>query len=80
MTTTQHSCNGGNGPMFGRRTAGCPRCDELTAGAAPRTLHWVEARKRSEREQAGRAAAIRHHYSSGECARTCNGVCVRFDW
>lgn len=30
--TTPHTCGGVN---FGRKTAGCPRCDELTAGAAP---------------------------------------------
>lgn len=28
----QHTCGG---PKFGRRTRGCPRCDQLTAGAAP---------------------------------------------
>ncbi len=28
--TTQHTCGG---PVFGRKTAGCPRCDELLAGA-----------------------------------------------
>jgi hypothetical protein len=36
--TTKHTCNGGNGPAFGRKTAGCPRCDELLAGAAP--VEW----------------------------------------
>lgn len=33
--TTKHSCNEGNGPVFGRKTAGCSRCDELLAGAKP---------------------------------------------
>jgi hypothetical protein len=33
-TTTKHTCGG---PAFGRRTAGCPRCDELAAGAEPRS-------------------------------------------
>ena len=28
-----HTCGG---PVFGRLTGGCPRCDELRAGAAPR--------------------------------------------
>ena len=32
MATTKHTCGG---PVFGKRTAGCPRCDELSAGAAP---------------------------------------------
>jgi hypothetical protein len=30
--TTQHTCGG---PVFGKKTPGCPRCDELIAGAAP---------------------------------------------
>lgn len=34
--TTKHTCNDGAGPHFGKKTAGCPRCDELSAGAAPR--------------------------------------------
>ena len=40
MTTdekvTKHTCNDGDGPHFGKKTAGCPRCDELMAGVAPR--------------------------------------------
>lgn len=38
--TTKHTCNDGNGPAFGRKTPGCPRCDELLAGAAP--VAWVK--------------------------------------
>lgn len=33
---TKHTCNNGNGPVFGKKTPGCARCDELIAGAAPR--------------------------------------------
>lgn len=33
---TQHTCNNGGRPVFGRLTAGCPRCDELKAGAPTR--------------------------------------------
>jgi hypothetical protein len=36
-TGTEHTCNGGNGPMWGRKLPGCPRCDELLAGAPART-------------------------------------------
>lgn len=36
-TGTEHECNGGRGPMWGRRLPGCPRCDELLAGAPART-------------------------------------------
>ena len=28
MITTDHTCNEGNGPVRGMRTAGCPGCDE----------------------------------------------------
>lgn len=33
--TTRHTCGG---PVFGRKTPGCPRCDELLAGAEP--VRW----------------------------------------
>jgi len=36
ISKTAHTCNDGRGPMFGKKTAGCPRCDELAAGSAPR--------------------------------------------
>lgn len=37
-TTTKHTCGG---PVFGHKTPGCPRCDELLAGAAP--VVWANA-------------------------------------
>lgn len=37
QTGTEHTCNGGHGPMWGRKLPGCPRCEELLAGAASRT-------------------------------------------
>lgn len=47
---TKHTCNDGYGPNFGRKTAGCPRCDELIAGSAPRTGWGMsEADKARER-------------------------------
>jgi hypothetical protein len=33
-----HTCNDGQGPFFGRRTDGCPRCEQLGRGAAP--VRW----------------------------------------
>jgi hypothetical protein len=42
MAATKHTCNGGNGPVFGRKTPGCPRCDELLAGAKP--VVWAKPR------------------------------------
>lgn len=36
-TSTQHTCcPPGRGPAFGRKTPGCPRCDELIGGAPAR--------------------------------------------
>ena len=35
---TQHTCGG---PVFGQKTPGCPRCDELLAGAAPRPARFT---------------------------------------
>lgn len=70
-TTTKHTCGG---PAFGRRTAGCPRCDELAAGAAPVTQPW---RKHYADMAAQRAESIRTH----DCKRAgCMSVCVAFDW
>ncbi len=75
-TTTKHTCNEGFGPSFGRKTAGCPRCDELSAGAAP--VRW--ACQDASEEARLRSAAIARHYRSDECSRTCGPVCTRFDW
>ena len=50
MATTKHDCGG---PVFGRKTPGCPRCDELIGGAAP--VKWA----RSYDEQ--RAREVRRH-------------------
>ena len=44
---TKHTCNG---PTFGRLTPGCPRCDELAAGAAPRRWHGARRETAAERE------------------------------
>lgn len=30
---SKHTCNGGKGPKWGRKTPGCPRCDELLEDA-----------------------------------------------
>lgn len=37
QTGTEHRCNGGRGPVWGRKTRGCPRCEEILAGAPART-------------------------------------------
>lgn len=68
--TTKHTCGG---PVFGRLTRGCPRCDELLAGAEP--VVWASTRRqRAERQ---RIAEIRAH----DCKRSgCGPVCTFGDW
>lgn len=70
--TTKHTCNSGNGPVFGRKTAGCPRCDELSNGAKP--VVW--AGNRAQRDDAQRCREIAahfsgHHHQSGGCGPVC---------
>jgi hypothetical protein len=68
---TKHSCNDGAGPHFGRRTAGCARCDELAAGAKP--VVWNN-RKAQDAHFYNR---LREH----DCKKSgCGPVCVSFDW
>lgn len=74
---TKHTCGG---PAFGRKTPGCPRCDELLAGA-PVVRGWGYEKAR---ESTLRCEAIRRHYAKdangrSECDRQCLPICVRFD-
>ena len=67
--TTKHTCGG---PVFGQKTPGCPRCDELLAGAAP--VKWAISPREEDRRL---AAAIRAH----DCSRRgCGPVCTFGDW
>lgn len=70
-TTTKHTCGG---PVFGRKTPGCPRCDELLAGAPPVVFgNWHSRKADDER----RAREIREH----SCERSgCGLVCTFGDW
>ena len=71
-TTTKHTCNDGHGPAFGKKTPGCPRCDELLNGAAP--VKWAISQREEDRRL---AAAIRAH----DCrTRGCGPVCTFGDW
>ena len=68
---TKHTCRDGRGPVFGYRTAGCPRCDELSAGAKP--VQWGPGRARIDQE---RCAEVRAHFqstkhTSGACGPVC---------
>jgi hypothetical protein len=84
---TRHTCNDGRGPFFGRKTPGCPRCDELLAGAEPRQLPawkqalYEEGRRRRD-DDAERAAAIRAHFAPGgpHSRANCGPVCTFGDW
>jgi len=72
--TTKHTCGG---PVFGRKTPGCPRCDELIAGAAP--VQWNVSRRRDDDAQ--RREEIRRHFASHEHRTWCRqGFCTFGDW
>jgi hypothetical protein len=45
-TVTKHTCGG---PVFGRKTPGCPCCDQLLAGAPP--VEWAGMRSKKDRER-----------------------------
>lgn len=74
--TTKHTCNDGNGPAFGRKTVGCPRCDELLAGAKP--VQWASSRQQRDRQQ---AAEVRAHFTSHKhLSGGCGPVCTFGEW
>jgi len=67
--TTKHT----HTVVFGRKVAGCPRCDELKNGAAP--VQWRGASKQAFELQ--RRAEIRRH----DCkASRCGPVCTYGDY
>ncbi len=71
--TTKHTCNEGHGPVFGRKIAGCPRCDELLAGAP--AVVWSSTLR--NQDEARTIAAIRAH----NCKQSrCGVVCTAFQW
>lgn len=66
-TTTKHTCGG---PVFGKKTAGCPRCDELIAGAKP--VVWnVRPSQDAQRVLEIRAHFSSHKHLSGGCGPCC---------
>ena len=59
--------------VFGKKVDGCPRCEELKAGAAP-VQGWGARAKAME---ARRIIDIRNH----DCRKSgCGPVCTAFDW
>lgn len=76
---TTHTCGG---PVFGRLTAGCPRCEQLKQGAEP--VRW-NRRPRTEREQTGgypTTTEIREHFAPGSphSRGACGPVCTFGDY
>lgn len=73
-TTTKHTCGG---PVFGKKTPGCPRCDELLDGAKPVAWNFV-SRAEQDRKRCAEIAAhfASHKHRSGGCGP----VCTAFEW
>jgi hypothetical protein len=72
--TTKHTCGG---PVFGQKTPGCPRCDELLAGAAP--VQWTH-RETARQADARRAAEWDAHFASERHRTQCRPCCTFGDW
>jgi hypothetical protein len=75
--TTKHS----HKPNFGKKVDGCPRCDELKAGAEP--VGWN--RPRNERERTGgypTSREVTSHFApnSPHARGECGPVCTFGDW
>lgn len=65
----RHTCGG---PVFGKKTPGCPRCDELLAGAEP--VQWASSKRQDDVQ---RSLEIRMH----DCkASGCSIVCTFGEW
>jgi hypothetical protein len=64
--TTQHDCGG---PVFGRKIPGCPRCDELLAGAPP--VKWRRPLYDGGTQPHSRRDCIDYR---------CGPVCTAGDW
>lgn len=74
--TTKHTCNEGHGPAFGRKTPGCPRCDELLAGAAP--VKWGHSRRENDAQL---SREIHDHFASTyHRSGGCGPVCTFGEW
>jgi hypothetical protein len=85
--TTKHTCNPaqpGKPMAFGKRAkpGACPRCDELRAGAEPRTLAWVDQKNSAAAADKARTAENRAHFAAdGPHARgACGPVCTFGEW
>jgi hypothetical protein len=86
---TMHDCNPadpGRPLPFGRRdpSGQCPRCRELDEGAAPRTLNWVEDKRRRDEDQQQQRADSARNIAAGLChcgkPKGHDVVCTAGDW
>lgn len=69
--TTKHTCGG---PVFGKKTPGCPRCDELLAGAPP--VEWRSSQRDFDRRRDAIERANPHN-----CTKSgCGPICTYGDW
>lgn len=59
--------------IFGRRVDGCPRCEELASGAAPRA-GWGSVKRAAD--ASFRLALAKHDCKASGCAQ----VCTFGDW
>jgi hypothetical protein len=68
-TTTKHTCE----MVFGRKTIGCPRCDELLAGAETVKWDWAERKKKTEELNS-------EYKTPHKCKASCGSVCTFGEW
>ncbi|RBM05656.1 hypothetical protein [Streptomyces sp. PT12] len=68
-----------HGPNFGKKVDGCPRCDELKAGAEPVRQEW---RGQAARDEEMRRRSHEAHFAPGGPHATgqCGPVCTFGDW
>ena len=74
MNNTKHN----HQVMFGRKEAGCPRCEELKAGAGPRQSWHARYFAQQRRDELQQLRAIAAHDFSACAAK--NVVCTHFDY
>lgn len=75
---TEHTCNNGRGPYYGRKTPGCPRCDELIAGAPARD---APARVRNARREDTGGYPTTEEIRRHDCrVSRCGPICTFGQW
>jgi hypothetical protein len=70
-----HTCGG---PAFGRKTPGCPRCDQLLAGAP--AIVQDRGTRRADDDARQRLELAQHFASEKHRSGGCGPVCTKGDW